>query len=136
MNDPSFAPDSMALLVNTDLSGRTFSGGGEIELTKYTPNTIELNITTSEEQFLVLSEVYYPKGWRAYINEGEELDIHKTNHILRGMLVPEGEYTLTLTFEPEIYYTSMSLVWAGNILILLLIAGGIVLSRKKKESVE
>lgn len=131
MNEPEFNPDSIALLVDGELAGQTFSGEGTIELTKYTPNEIEISYNTNEEQFLVLSEVYYPEGWNALLENGENLEIYKTNHILRGMKVPAGEHTLTLTFEPQTYYTAMNLVWAGNILILLIISISIFVHKRK-----
>ena len=134
MNDPEFAPDSLALLVESDLNGKKYSAQGEIEILKYTPNEIELKINSDEEQFLVLSEVYYPKGWKAVTGEGVELQIQKTNHILRGMEVPAGDYTITLTFAPQTYYTSMTIVWIGNIVILLLIGLGVYFKYSGKKN--
>lgn len=132
MNDFSFNPDSIALLVNPSLEKHKFTGNGSIEIIDYTPNSIELGIATDSEQFLVLSEVYYPKGWNAVTSNGEELKIEKTNHILRGVKVPPGNYTLTFYFEPQTYFTSMKLVWAGNIVLIFLIIGGYFFERKKQ----
>ncbi|MDZ7764215.1 MAG: YfhO family protein [Melioribacteraceae bacterium] len=114
MNDPSFKPDSLALLLNSDFDGERFSAKGKVEVEKYTPNEIVLKVNTTEEQFLVLSEVYYPEGWQAVTSEDKELEILKTNHILRGMEIPAGNYSITLTFEPQTYYTSMTVVWVGE----------------------
>lgn len=134
MNDPKFVPDSLALLVESDLNGKKYSAQGNIDVLNYTPNKIELKINSDEEQFLVLSEVYYPKGWEAVTNEGIELQIQKTNHILRGMEVPAGDYTITLTFAPQTYYTSMTIVWIGNIVILLLIGLGVFIKYSGKKN--
>lgn len=134
MNDPEFAPDSLALLVKSDLNGKKYSAQGNIDLLNYTPNEIELKINSDEEQFLVLSEVYYPKGWEAVTGEGVELQIQKTNHILRGMEVPAGDYTITMTFAPQTYYTSMAIVWVGNIIILLMIGLGVFFNYRGKKN--
>jgi len=131
MNDPSFKPDSVALLVNSSLEIKEFSGEGNIEVTEYTPDKIELSVSTEEDQFLVLSEVYYPKGWKATTSNGDELEIEKTNHIQRGVKVPAGDYTITFSFEPQTYYTSMTIVWIGNILILILLFVPIISTRLK-----
>lgn len=122
MNDLSFNPDSVALLVNPSEDANEYSAQGKIEVTKYTPNEIQLSINTNDEQFLVLSEVYYPKGWKAETSNGKNLTIEQVNHILRGVKVPAGQYTLSFTFEPQTYFTSMAIVWVGNIIILLIIA--------------
>ena len=133
MNEPDFNPANMALLVNSSLNKSTFTGEGSIKLDKYTPNQIVLSYNTNDKQFLVLSEVYYPKGWNAVLDNGETLEIYKTNHILRGMKVPEGKHMLTLTFEPPMYYTSMTMVWIGNIIILLLIGGSFAMRKIKSK---
>ena len=130
MNDPNFNPDTTALLVNSNLADSRFSGEGTVEVNEYSPNRIVLNIDTQEEQFLVLSEVYYPAGWQAVTEGGEGLDINKTNHILRGVKVPSGKYTLTFSFEPQTYYSSMTIVWVGNLLILALIGFGFYFKKK------
>jgi len=49
--------------------------------------------------FLVLSEVYYPEGWQAWV-DGEPASIHEVNTILRGVMVPAGAHEITLDFEP------------------------------------
>ena len=130
MNDLSFNPDSVALIVNSSQTAGEYSAQGTIEVTKYTPNEIQLAVNTNDEQFLVLSEVFYPKGWNAETSDGKELTIEQTNHILRGVKVPAGQYTLSFTFEPQIYFTSMAIVWIGNILIFALMGLGIFFSRR------
>lgn len=130
MNDFEFNPDSLALLVNPSLETQNFSGKGSVDVVEYTPNKITLDIKTDSEQFLVLSEVYYPKGWNAVTSNNEELIIEKANHILRGVKVPAGNYQITFSFEPETYYTSMSIVWVGNLVILLIIVLSFTLNNK------
>lgn len=132
MNDSGFNPDSVAYVIVQNPAGN-YSGEGEIELMEYSPNKISFNLNTERDQFLVLSEVYYPAGWNATFN-GEELKIYQTNYILRGVKIPGGEGELVFKFEPQLYYTSLTLTWVGNILILLLIAGGYYL-RKRREKI-
>ncbi|MCF8241921.1 MAG: hypothetical protein K9J16_11085 [Melioribacteraceae bacterium] len=132
MNQPQFRPDSLALVVNKNSVPETFSADGTIEVKTYTPNEIVIDIKTGSPQFMVLSEVYYPAGWKAFIGD-EELEIIKTNHILRGIRVPAGNSTLTFTFEPGTYYTSITTVWVGNIIILGLIGFGIFNYRRNSD---
>jgi len=47
-----------------------------------------------------LSEIYYPKGWTAKIDD-KELQIYKTNFLLRGIEIPEGENDLIVEFKPK-----------------------------------
>ncbi|MEN8193011.1 MAG: hypothetical protein ABFS12_09355, partial [Bacteroidota bacterium] len=85
MNEPNFDPSSEALIVSTD-ENKTYSGKGTITLIKQTPNTLEFNIDTDSTQFLVLSEIFYPKGWVAKLDD-KELEIFQVNHVLRGVEV-------------------------------------------------
>ena len=51
--------------------------------------------------FLVISEMYYPDGWVALLDGEEEVEIHKTNYLVRGIQIPAGEHTLELDFKPQ-----------------------------------
>ena len=73
MNNPEFNPKSSALIVDDNIEQNLYSGKGNIEIISYSPNKIELKISTVEEQYLVLSEVYYPDGWKVTKEDGIEL---------------------------------------------------------------
>jgi uncharacterized membrane protein YfhO len=139
MNTNEFKPDSTALVVNgTPDIMHSYSGEGTIEVVATNPNMIELKVETGSEQFLVLSEVYYPKGWTATAND-KELTIQKVNHILRGIKIEPGSYNIVFDFHPTTYFTAMTTLWIGNILILglIIVFGYFELNkRKKKESTE
>ena len=61
-------------------------------------------------RFLIISEIYYPDGWIALLN-GEEIPIHKTNYLLRGVQIPAGSHTLELDFRPSSFYNGVKLSW-------------------------
>ncbi len=122
MNDQQFDPSSEALVVS-DEKTKKYGGNGTIELLDQTPNSLEFSVSTDSTQFLVLSEIYYPKGWEAYLDD-KELDILQVNHVLRGVEVDKGNHKLTFEFHPSTYYASLTSLWIGNIIILLLIFGG------------
>jgi len=132
MNESNFKPDSVAHVLESP-SKLNLSANGTISLEEYTPSKIVFDITTDEEQFLVLSEVYYPEGWKAKIND-EEIKIYQTNHILRGVQIPGGNYKLSFEFSPQTYYSSLTYLWIGNIIILGLILVPLLLNIKKKNS--
>ena len=68
---------------------------------------------------MVISEVYYPKGWYASMENGDKLEIYKTNHILRSVIVPTGQHTITMQFKPATYYTGVRLSMIGLTIIYI-----------------
>ncbi len=84
-------------------------------VTEYGPRNITIETENEQDGFLVLSEMYYPIGWAATI-DGEEIQIYKTNYVLRGMQVPAGNHTIHLDFEPAAYIWGSRLSWVGNLL--------------------
>jgi hypothetical protein len=69
-----------------------------VAITAYAPDRIELAATASVPRLLVLSEMEFP-GWRATI-DGEEVPIHRTNYLFRGVVVPPGEHTVEFVYRP------------------------------------
>lgn len=86
--------------------------------------------------FAVFSEIYYDRGWKAYI-DGKEVPIIRTNYVLRGLNVPAGKHDIRFAFEPTAYKTGESVSLVVNILILLLLAFAafkVYQSSKKEQS--
>ena len=65
--------------------------------------------------------MYYPAGWNAYL-DGEQVPIHRTNYLLRGVHVPAGEHTVEMRFEPAADRYGTWIAWASTILVY----GGVV----------
>ncbi|MDI6400515.1 hypothetical protein QLX67_00780 [Balneolaceae bacterium ANBcel3] len=93
-------------------------------VTEYGPRQINIEIETDQPSFLVLSEIYYPKGWYAFLNE-EETDIIRTNYLLRGVYVPEGNHELVFRFDPRSHLLGSTISRTFNLILLLI--GGFVL---------
>ena len=75
---------------------------GDLSVAKiksWSPNKIEISIDAEKDNFLVLSEVFYPEGWA--VSSHKNIEILKVNNLLRGMFVPRGSYTLILEFSPS-----------------------------------
>ncbi|MCU7694971.1 YfhO family protein [Haoranjiania flava] len=112
-----------------------FDSGATIQLSSYSNDEIRYKTSAKTNQFAVLSEVYYPAGWNAYI-DGKKTDYVKVNYVLRGIAVPAGEHEILFKFEPQSIKTGNMLVVICNVLLLLVMAAAVVyiFLRQKKQS--
>jgi hypothetical protein len=134
----SFNPKEEAIVseeVANEVSSLQYSGKGEVEFKSYLPNELKYKLKSNEKQFLVLSEVYYPDGWNAYL-DGEEIDIHRINYLLRGLEIPLGDHELVLKFEVPKFKTANNIALIGSLILILLIVvsfiGDFVLNNQAK----
>lgn len=112
-----------------DAKSYTNSANDYINLTTYLPNKLTYKYKATSEQFAVFSEIYYDKGWKAFIN-GTETEIYEVDFLLRGLKVPAGEGTIEMIFEPNSHKIGVTLTYISSLLIVLAIGGGIYLERK------
>jgi hypothetical protein len=95
---------------------------GGITLIEYKPNYLKYTAKASSEQLAVFSEIYYAKGWNAFI-DGKEVPHFRVNYILRALVLPAGEHTVEFTFHPKSYYTGNTISLASSILLVLAVSG-------------
>ena len=160
---PAATPDEeIALLSSTDLRTTAvigsdfaipevlmkdveYNGQSSIALTHYAPNELRYSYSTDSERAAIFSEIYYPDGWKAWIEpagaygevrnghyhpteEAKSVDIFRADWMLRGVVLPEGDGVLIMRFEPDSYQLGEDISRACSIvLILLLIASAAVL---------
>jgi len=98
----------------------------EINLSEYKPNHLTYFTEVEKEQVAVFSEVYYEKGWQAYI-DSKEVPHFRVNYILRALIVPPGEHKIEFRFKPKSFYLGEKISLAFSI---LLIGGFLFLSFK------
>ncbi len=131
------AKEAVADRIFSDLvPGSSFplSKGDTIYLTSYQPNELLYRYSASGQKLAVFSEIYYPKGWKSYI-DGKEATHFRVNYLLRAMILPEGDHEVRFFFEPDSYYKGNKVSLASSLLLILLIAlfgGKEVVSKLKK----
>ncbi|VXD10681.1 YfhO family protein [Marinoscillum sp. 108] len=103
---------------------------GTVKLLSRTPNEIKYTTQTSGKSLAVFSEIYYPKGWKAYIDD-QEAEILRVNYILRALPLEKGTHEIRFVFEPTSYYAGNTLTIVGEVLVFLLFIGGIWMERRK-----
>ncbi len=103
-----------------------------IELFSYQPNHLVYEASTKSPQLAVFSEVYYPKGWSAYIN-GKPAEYFRANYVLRAMVIPAGNNKIEFKFEPKVIQTGSTISLMSSIIFLLILLSGLYFAFRKKE---
>lgn len=93
-----------------------------IKLTSYEPNHLVYETKAASDQLAVFSEIYYPKGWNAYV-DGNPAAHFNADYVLRAMRVPAGNHKIDFKFEPSVYFTGNKIAMVGSILLLLALGG-------------
>ncbi len=130
LRDESFNPRTLAY-VETDIKGSQKPDSTKVRQTLNEMQKLAYDVYTNKPAFLVLSEIYYPAGWKASL-DGKEIPIHATNYILRGLEIPAGTHKLELFFAPETYKTSVKLSLLGLLASLLALGGGLAYTYFKR----
>ena len=91
-----------------------------ITLASYEPNHLTYKSFTSSERVAVLSEIYYPEGWKATV-DGKPAEHFRTDYVLRGMVIPAGEHTISFVFDPQSYKTGNRVSLAGSAILFVLL---------------
>jgi len=89
-----------------------------IDITKFQPNYLEYETVSSSDQLAVFSEMYYEKGWQAYL-DGEPVDHFRANYALRAIVVPSGIHTISFKFEPQVIKTGSTIALISFVLLVL-----------------
>ena len=101
----------------------------------------------------MVSEIYYPKGWKAWIEplgaygevrgghyqptaEGRPVELFRADWMLRGAIIPSGEGQLIMRFEPDSYQLGENISRASSIALILLLLGsaaGMILTSRRED---
>ena len=118
---------------STKLSGQPVAdSNASIRFIENKNDFISYEFNAGSPQFAVFSEVYYPRGWNAYI-DGKKAEIVKTNYALRGLSIPAGKHQIEFRFEPEVIKIGNLLVMVSSILAYIIVLAAFVMEWRKSK---
>lgn len=131
MRSTLFDPSETAVIEKESPFNIQPSDSNKAQITEYGNHIIEITADIRKPSLMVLSEIYYPAGWKAYI-DGHETEIYKTDYLLRSVFLRPGKHTIVFKFRPRMFYTGLTI----SIITFMLLSAGIIISwragRKKK----
>lgn len=102
-----------------------------IKMIEFNPKYLKYESQSSTDGFAVFSEIYYPKGWHAFI-DGNEAEIQRADYVLRALSLPAGKHTIEFKFEPKPYVIGNKVTMASSWTVLLILLGCFGWSLKKE----
>ena len=127
--DPAWQPAEEALLFEP-VGASDPGAGGSAQLTFSSPRELRAEVNSPGNALLVISEIYYDAGWKAWIDD-QPVEIHRANYVLRAVEVPPGQHTLRMRFDPGSFRNGALLSLAAYGLILLGLCVSVVLDRRR-----
>lgn len=115
---------STATYPSADAANTPAAGAGKLSLESNGPDQLVYSGQVERKGLAVFSEIFYPEGWQATVN-GQEAEIHRVNYLLRGLVLPEGEVRVEMSYQPQAYYLNrtLSAIFQYAVLGLVLFAG-------------
>ena len=110
---------------------RNESAIDHIKAYKHNPNYLKYESESGKNGLAVFSEIYYPKGWMAFV-DGKESEILRANYILRALSIPTGKHTVEFKFQPDAYVVGNKITSASSWLMLIVVVGCIGWTLKKE----
>lgn len=108
---------------------------GNIVLTDYQPNNLKYSFNSTSERLTVFSEIYYDKGWNAYV-DGVKVPHFRVNYILRALVIPEGSHQIEFKFEPKSYFFGTKISYISSTLLLLVMLIYIIIEFRKGKNMK
>lgn len=125
----NFNPKDTAIIEEKDkiasLSKLSNDSSATIALLKNDNDSVTYTASTKKDQLAVFSEIYYPLGWKAYVDD-KETPIVKVNYVLRGIVVPAGAHHIKFELKPTSIANSKRASTFGTLFIWGLIIFGLV----------
>ena len=101
-----------------------------VKLTKYEPNELTYDISSTKGGIVVFSEIYYP-GWTATV-DGEPVTVGRVDYVLRAINVKAGKHKVVLTFKPKSIRDTETVAYIAFALLFIAIIFGVWFEEHKK----
>jgi hypothetical protein len=127
LNSTDFDPKAVAVLPpeSNDLALPGGNGAsGAAQVVEARPGWLALDVTSSADGLLVVSQPYYP-GWRAQV-DGQPVPIYRVDYLLQGLPLPAGVRRVELSYHLSPWPALLSLA------VLVGCIGGLILASRRR----
>ena len=133
INPRTTAVVDKSVLETSGIKSKSFKGEGSVQLTSYAPNRLQYAVEAKGDAFVVFSEIYYPYGWKASIDD-KEVDHLRVNYTFRGLPIPAGKHQVKFVFDPDSFTLGKRMSSISSVIILLLFGAVIFAEWKRRKN--
>ncbi len=134
INSATFDPATTAILEVEPAQPVSAPDSAFAKLTAFSPNRVDFDVYTDKQALLVLSEVYYPPGWKIFIDDSQTEAVYKTDHAIQSIVVPAGRHKVSLRFEPDSYFKDIRIATISTWLLYIIIVLSLLQMYRKTHS--
>ena len=129
MNSDQFNPLELSYTKSDIPKFKKSNLNSKAKILKWTPNQIIIETETDNDNFIGLSEIYYP-NWEI-INH--DINIIQINGLLRGFVAPKGKNTIIMQFNyNDVKYSSLISITIFFIMLLFYLSTHLLTIKNKK----
>ena len=135
-NEAILSLDSLNLnksVVSTKIKSQKFKilDNSTINLVEFKSNYLKYTASNNEDGYAVFSEIFYPHGWKVYVN-GTETNFDNVNVALRGLYLNKGNNTIECYFSPDVVNKSSYVSLGSSLLLFLLMMSSLFYNIKNR----
>jgi hypothetical protein len=104
--------------------------GGSATITHYEPNEVSVEVSANGPGLLVLTD-QYDDDWSVEV-DGRRMHLLLANTVTRGVCVPSGHHTVRFIYRPWSLVVGGAISASGWLLLAALIAGRLVVNRRRR----
>ncbi len=94
-----FSSNYIAFLEEKLPSSIRSTDSNTVDIITYSSEFVDIQTSIKTPALLILSDIYYPAGWHAYVN-GQKTKIYKTTCFLRSVFLEPGDHRVQFKYKP------------------------------------
>jgi hypothetical protein len=133
LKNGDFDPRKIAYVQNSLSSKIDNALNAKARILSFQNERIDIQTENSGNNFLFISELYYPVSWKCYIDD-KETETIQTNYAFRGIIVPAGKHKVSFIYRGQRFEQGKMISLIVNILTTLSFVIAFFLERRKSNS--
>jgi uncharacterized membrane protein YfhO len=117
--DKSVLERECVILENFDSTTYPEASVSHLEMTYQKADELQIDYESSGSGIIEISQTFYP-GWKAYIDNGDQIQIYRADYLFQALQVPAGKHSVLLKYQPW-WKTTLPAISISCVVLLLIV---------------